>query len=99
MPLFKCEECGSVENTACCRYWVRKNDGETLLCSGCDPDIGEWHGRFEKLPADGMLIDQDGHLWSRESVDAGQLPKHCRIVGEVTPNAGIQPPPVGGRLE
>jgi hypothetical protein len=87
MPLFRCEECGSVENTACCSYWLRKNDGELLLCSECDPDIGEWHGKFEKRPADRMLIDQNGHLWSCESVAAGQLPAAYRIVGEVTPEA------------
>lgn len=92
MPLFKCEECGSMENTACCNYWTRKHYGKPLLCSECDPAIGKWHGRFEKRAADGMLIDQSGHLWSRESVGAGQLPATFRIVGEVTPNAGSNGP-------
>lgn len=87
MPLFRCEECGCVENTACCNYWMHKNDGEPLLCSECDRVIGEWHGMFTKRTADGMLIDQNGHLWSRESVNAGQLPAAYRIVGEVPTNA------------
>ena len=83
MPLFRCEACGCVENTACCNYWMRKNDGETILCSECDPDIGEWHGRFEKRSAVGLLIDQSGHLWSKESVEAGQLPSSYTIIDEV----------------
>lgn len=86
MPLFRCDKCGCVENTALSNYWmVHKSDEH--LCSECDPEIAAWHGRFEKRPADGMLIDQMGHLWSRKSVDAGQLPKHYRIVGEVPSNA------------
>ena len=89
MPLFRCDKCGCVENTALSNYWMRHKADEHL-CSECDPEIGEWHGRFEKRSADGMLIDQIGHLWSRESVDAGQLQRGYQIVGEVTPNALAQ---------
>lgn len=81
MPLFRCVKCGCVENTACCNYWSRKSKGEDLLCSECDPNIGKWHGRFAKRSADGMLIDQNGNLWSKESVDS--MPSHYKIVGEV----------------
>jgi hypothetical protein len=53
MPLFACDECDSVENTACCRYWLRKRaTGGRALCSQCDPEIGEWHGRFERQQYD-----------------------------------------------
>lgn len=48
MSLFECSECHVVENTACCHYHWRKSRGEPLLCSQCDPEIGEWHGRFER---------------------------------------------------
>lgn len=81
MPLFECEECHCVENTATGRYWGQKHKALPVLCSECH--TGEWHGRFPKQPAAGMLIDQDGHLWSKGQVDAGVLPKHYKIVGEV----------------
>ena len=49
MSLFECSECHVVENTACCHYHWRKMKGEPLLCSQCDPEIDEWHGRFDRL--------------------------------------------------
>ncbi len=56
MPLFKCDQCGCVENTACSGFWHREwdqrdgtGDGRAL-CSECDPQIGKWHARFEKRP-------------------------------------------------
>ncbi len=52
MSLFACDNCQHVENTACCNYHWRKLQGEPLLCSLCDPDIGEWHGRFERKHVD-----------------------------------------------
>ena len=82
MPLFRCCSCGCVENTALSNYWqvaVKEN----ACCSECDPAIGQWHGQFPKRPATGMLIDQNGHLWSRETVEVGRLPPSYRIVGEV----------------
>lgn len=81
MPLFRCEQCGCVENTACCNYWSRKSTDKDPLCSACDPDIWQWHGIFPQRSAAGMLIDQQGHLWSKSAVEG--LPGHYRIVGEV----------------
>lgn len=61
MPLFKCEQCGCVENTALSNYWTRNinwdsTNAEPLknpaLCSECDPEIGKWHGQFPKRPWD-----------------------------------------------
>ena len=56
MPLFACSKCGCVENTALSEYWyqtaVEKVDP---LCSACDPEIGEWHGKFDQRSAAGML--------------------------------------------
>lgn len=84
MPLFECSKCHYVENTATSNYWIKvARDGQEPLCSVCDPDIGKWHGEFERFPAKGMLIDQDGHLWSKSTVEAGQLPKSYKIIGEV----------------
>jgi len=50
MSLFRCVQCGCVENTATSRFWFR-GDGPAL-CSECDPQIGRWHGIFEKVDAD-----------------------------------------------
>ncbi len=46
MPLFKCEKCGCVENTALCGYWWRGN--KKALCSECDPEFRRWHHRFPR---------------------------------------------------
>lgn len=82
MPIFRCEQCGCIENTACCGYWWRKSKGQPLLCPECDPETSKWHGIFEKRPADGMLVDQNGHLWSSDE----NLPPGYRIVWKVPPN-------------
>lgn len=64
-------------------YW-RAADKAQALCSQCDPAIGQWHGQFQKRSAAGMLVDQHGHLWSKESFEAGQLPAAYKIVGEIS---------------
>lgn len=53
MPLFNCTKCGAVENTALSGYWSAYYGRDPSvpfqpLCSKCDPDIGEWHGRFPR---------------------------------------------------
>ncbi|CAM0042740.1 hypothetical protein VPHK394_0017 [Vibrio phage K394] len=50
MSLFKCQECGCKENTACCNFHIASAYGEKALCSECDPDIGKWHNKFDKKP-------------------------------------------------
>lgn len=97
MPLFMCSKCGCVENTALSHYWQAGKVG--ALCSECDPAIGQWHGRFPKRSAAGMLVDQNGHLWSREAVDTGQLPQAYKIVGEVvqSPEAMVEQLTAQGR--
>lgn len=79
MSLYCCEVCGCIENTACANYWSRTTGKLPLLCSECDPAIGKWHGRFEKRPAAGMHIDNEGHLWSDPTV----APKHLRFIGTI----------------
>ena len=74
MPLFCCQKCGCIENTALGQYWT----SEEKLCSECA--TGEWHDAFPKKSAIGMLVDQNGFLWSEEEVKAGELPTHYKIV-------------------
>jgi hypothetical protein len=52
MPIFVCEKCNCLENTACSQYWSREK-GSPALCSQCDPEIGKWHGRFERREWEG----------------------------------------------
>jgi hypothetical protein len=64
MPLFVCENCGVIENTALGHYWSRKAvkvsklelQGKAL-CSECCPETfidgsptgkGKWHDKFPK---------------------------------------------------
>lgn len=88
MPLFCCAKCRCVENTAAANYWPAVDKG-SALCSECDPAIGQWHGSFPKRSAVGMLVDQKGFLWSKEAVEAGQLPATSTIVGEII-EGGVQ---------
>ena len=94
MPLYRCESCGCVENTATGFFygkdephWPDDVRGKAP-CSACGPSrepegtptgFGVWHGQFPRRSAVGMLIDQRGHLWSKGS----GLPVSITIVGEV----------------
>jgi hypothetical protein len=83
MPLFKCSQCGCVENTALCRYWWNHHFlKKPPLCSLCDPEIGKWDDQFARKSAAGFKRDQDGYLWSQKEIDGGKLPDHVRIVGD-----------------
>ena len=60
MPLFVCDKCHCIENTALGRYWSRDLKGVRergkALCSQCAPttfvsgektkNSGKWHGKF-----------------------------------------------------
>jgi hypothetical protein len=63
MPLFACEQCGCVENTALSPFWIKDDEDwpedvrGKALCSECAPThyldgsetgYGKWHGEFEK---------------------------------------------------
>jgi hypothetical protein len=49
MPLFVCEKCGCVENTALSMCsWGEMCERKPMLCSECCPKQGKWHGKFEK---------------------------------------------------
>jgi hypothetical protein len=83
MPCFKCSQCGCVQNTALCHYWIKVHlQKNPPLCSLCDPDIGKWHDQFPRRDTTGWKRDQDGYLWSQKEIDGGKLPGHVRIVGD-----------------
>jgi hypothetical protein len=48
MPLYECSKCHAVENTALTNFWMDLGKDRPPLCSACDPDIGKWHGKFDK---------------------------------------------------
>lgn len=56
MPLFACERCNTVDNTALAHYWGR----DEKLCSECGH--GEWHGKFEKNDANKYQLNKHGFL-------------------------------------
>lgn len=72
MPLFKCSSCGCVENTAVCHYWSDFRE-RPPLCSECDPQIGKWHGLFDKKPATGYKLGNDGFLYEPELIAQGHF--------------------------
>lgn len=49
MPLYKCTKCGCRENTSLTNFHQDNWEGAPVLCSECDPAIGRWHGKFEKV--------------------------------------------------
>lgn len=46
MPLFKCPDCGVIENTALGDFWGRGLDKLPPRCSQCA--TGKWHDRFPR---------------------------------------------------
>jgi len=83
MPLFRCDTCGTVENTALANYWARRFAGARgteppKLCSACDPTIGVWHGRFPRQSAEGWFQGCRGiYRTVDEATDA-----HDQVVGQ-----------------
>lgn len=66
MPIFKCSKCGMMENTAPSHYWTRES-GSPALCTECDPEIGRWHGFFERRPPGPELVEgPDGFIYHRD---------------------------------
>lgn len=59
MPLFVCDECGVVDNTATCGFagWHGRNadgrDGKAR-CSECRSVHSHWHGLFPRKQWDGQ---------------------------------------------
>lgn len=51
MPLYECENCHAVDNTAIGNFWEQLLENKPRLCTECDPSIGKWHGKFDKITA------------------------------------------------
>ena len=62
MPLYRCEKCGCIENTAMGFYWGKYKK----LCSKCS--TGKWHRVFRKKSAKGLLLCNDGFLYHSKEV-------------------------------
>ena len=55
MPLFICDGCGCVENTASSDFWIQRREGlPDRRCSKCR--TGKWHGRFPQRPYAGQKV-------------------------------------------
>ena len=78
MSIFQCQECGCIENTASSNF----NITYAKLCSACDPKIGKWHNIFSRRSAAGLLLGEDGFLYTTE-------PKHVKIVGVAKAIKGV----------
>ena len=85
MPLFICEECGTIENTALGHYWSKdhvkfkdSSKNNKALCSSCIPaeyddssetGRGKWHGKFPKETFDPKKHNPDHYLNSKEYME------------------------------
>jgi hypothetical protein len=49
MPLFICDQCHAIENTALGSFWHRRSQNLPVLCSECGR--GKWHGHWPKAIA------------------------------------------------
>src|SRR4029077_19590157 len=63
MSFFRCSNCGCVEDTALCNYWVARIRDTPTVCSGCDCNIGKWHGQFPRESAENWITDERGFLF------------------------------------
>ena len=97
MGLFRCSQCGCVENTALSRYWKDRQERQPPRCSACDPRIGAWHGQFPRQDARaaGYQQDQYGSLWSPQSIRQGSVPAD-RVLCDVD---AVPAPPAAGEGE
>ena len=66
MPLFVCDKCHAIENSALGAYWYRKYvEKKDSLCSECMPknsmgEGGKWHNHFTRDTATPELIKEIG---------------------------------------
>ena len=80
MPLYECTVCHSIDNTALTNFWDARLHDQPLLCSACDPEIGQWHGKFPRETADEHLAKHPGSRIQYQSADS--------ITGDGSPAAG-----------
>lgn len=71
MPLFVCQKCLHVENTALSDYWVQEMDAHERggafgpVCSECR--TGDWHGQFPKTHINDTHYVEDGKFLKHKS--------------------------------
>lgn len=65
MPIFACSKCETMDNSAVADYWHCR---DAPLCSECSPRYKAWHGRFEKMSAEGYIREADGFTLVRPLV-------------------------------
>lgn len=88
MPLFLCEDCGKLDNTAGSNYWTRnldfnsevplskqKKKDNPPLCTVCDPDIDRDEDAVELATPEEMkeIPGEDGFYWPIEGFKSGQI--------------------------
>lgn len=85
MPLFRCDKCGCVENTALSNTWINIAKNKDVLCSECS--TGKWRGRFQKKSADGYYIDDQRFIYHPDTVDPITMEwkynKNFKMIGRV----------------
>jgi hypothetical protein len=86
MPLFPCQKCNCVEDTALCRFWSARLQEKPTICSACDPKIAKWHGEFPQESAQGWAIGGDGFLFDKRDVE-WWLGQPIEIIGPVQQGA------------
>jgi len=89
MSIYRCDKCGCIENSATSGYWSRPTKESPALCSECDPEIGKWHGAFDKTSAKGFILVNDGFLYSKEDVASERFKwrmehQGLKVVREIT---------------
>jgi len=77
MPLFVCEECGCVDNTACGgTFWdVLSARSGKVLC--CECRFGRWHNRFSKRTASQSEVEQIKKYW-KSCLSSGDYNLVCK---------------------
>lgn len=101
MPIFRCEVCGCVENTATSNYHIRNTDilaeeyRGKLLCSehspatyrsgNPNPKGGAWHNKFPKISSAGFYLDSSGYLWEKPHSPFG------KILGKYLEDGSVEP--------
>lgn len=88
MPLFLCDNCGKLDNTAGSNYWTRNLDFNSdvplskqekkdnpALCTVCDPDIDRDEDAVELATPEEMkeVPGEDGFHWPIEGFKNGQI--------------------------
>lgn len=56
MPIFVCDQCNVIENTATSLFWNTVATNKPALCSQCDPKLGKWHNIFPREKWDGKIV-------------------------------------------